>query len=222
LRARVRKVIRSFASAMLATAVALFLPAQTFLWWQAWVFMVLFFLPMALITVYLFQLSQDLLRRRLDVKEKRPGQGVIAKMFYIAVCSVFFISGLDRYYGWSLVPFRLVVISDAFFLLAYFFLFLVFKENKYLAHTVTVEEGQETVATGPYALVRHPMYLAEFLMFIFAAPALGSYWALLADIPLLGALAARIITEEEVLLKELKGYAQYAQKTRFRLIPGVW
>ena len=217
-----KRVVSSFINAILATAMALFIPAWDFFWRQAWVFMALFFVPMALITVYLFNRSPELLKRRMNIKEKKPGQSIIAKMFYISVCLVFVISGFDKRFRWSSIPPILIIVSDILFLAAYFFLFLVFKENKYLAHTVVVEEKQEVVSTGPYAVVRHPMYFAQFLMFIFAALALGSYWALLANVILLGLLIVRIITEEGVLLNELKGYAEYTKKTRFRLIPGVW
>jgi protein-S-isoprenylcysteine O-methyltransferase Ste14 len=107
-------------------------------------------------------------------------------------------------------------------LLGYLFLFLTFKENKYLAHTVVVAEGQQVVTTGPYALVRHPFYLAELIMFIFAPIALGSYWAVIPNILLIAILAIRIITEEQLLLSELKGYREYTQRTRYRLIRGLW
>lgn len=218
----IKHAIFSLLVAMTATALSLSLPAGTICYWQAWVFMPLFFIPMILITVYLFKCSPELLKRRLQVKEKKPKQGILAKLFYISVCLFFVISGFDRRYSWSSVPLAVIIASQVLFLAAYFFLFLVFRENKYLAHTVVVEEGQEVVATGPYAIVRHPMYLAELMMFIFAPLALGSYWALAVNILLAAALVMRILTEEQVLLSELKGYRAYTQKTRYRLIPCIW
>ncbi|MFA4888929.1 MAG: isoprenylcysteine carboxylmethyltransferase family protein [Candidatus Omnitrophota bacterium] len=218
----IKNTILPYLKALVATALLLFLPAGTFLYWQAWVFLALFFVPMLLIAIYLFKRSPELLKRRLQVKEKLPGQSILAKLFYSSVCLFFIISGLDRRYNWSSVPQVFIIVSDILFLAGYFFLFLVFKENKYLAHTVVVEEGQEVVATGPYAVVRHPMYLAELIMFIFAPLVLGSYWAITVNILLIAVLVSRVISEEQVLLLELKGYRQYSQKTKYRLIPGIW
>jgi len=218
----IKKIIKSCINAIIATIVTLFLPAGTIFYWQAWVFMVLFFIPMMLIAAYLFKRSPELLKRRLEVKEKKPGQSIIAKMFYISVCLFFIVSGLDKRFGWSSVPLVMVIVSEILFLAGYLFLFLVFRENKYLAHTIVVEEGQRVVSTGPYAIVRHPMYLAELIMFIFAPLALGSYWAVIVNVLLIALLAVRIVTEEEVLFKELSGYREYTLKIRYRLVPGIW
>jgi protein-S-isoprenylcysteine O-methyltransferase Ste14 len=219
--ALIKNTILPYIKALVATGLLLFLPAGTIYYWQAWVFLALLFIPMMLIAIYLSKRSPELLKRRLQVKEKKPGQGLIAKMFYISVGIFFVISGLDKRFNWSTVPLVIIIVADILFLAAYFFLFLVFKENKYLAHTVVVEEGQQVVSTGPYAVVRHPMYLSELLMFIFAPVALGSYWAIIVNIPLVALLAVRIFTEEKVLLSELKGYHGYIQKTKYRFIPGI-
>jgi protein-S-isoprenylcysteine O-methyltransferase Ste14 len=218
----IRHAVFSFSVAVTTTALLLFLPAGTIRYWQAWVFMALFFIPMAFITLYLFKCDPELLKRRLDTKEKKPGQGILAKLFYVSVCLVFVISGLDRRFNWSSVPLEVIIVSEAVFLTGYFFLFLVFRENKYLAHTVVVVAGQEVVTTGPYSIVRHPMYLSELIMFVFAPIGLGSYWAISANILLLVVLVARILTEEQVLLQELKGYDDYIHKTKYRLIPAIW
>jgi protein-S-isoprenylcysteine O-methyltransferase Ste14 len=163
-----------------------------------------------------------LLKRRLDTKEKKPAQAILAKLFYFTVCSFFVVSGFDKRYGWSSVPLAVIIISQLLFLGGYFFLFLTFKENKYLAHTVLVTKDQKVVTTGPYAIVRHPMYLSELIMFIFAPIALGSYWGIVPNILLIVILVIRILTEERLLLQELKGYPEYTQKTRYRLIPVIW
>jgi protein-S-isoprenylcysteine O-methyltransferase Ste14 len=218
----IKHAVFSFSVAAVTTALLLFLPAGTIRYWQAWAFLPQFFIPMALIAVYLFRYSPELLKKRLDTKEKEPWQGILAKSFYITVCSFFVISGLDRRYGWSPVPFAVTIVSQLFFLSGYLFLFLTFKENKYLAHTVVVTKDQKVVTTGPYAAVRHPMYLSELVMFIFAPMALGSYLAVIPNILLAAILAIRIVTEERLLLSELKGYREYTRKTRYRLIPGIW
>jgi protein-S-isoprenylcysteine O-methyltransferase Ste14 len=217
-----KHTIKSFMVAAAATAALLFLPAGTLYYWQAWAFLPLFLVPMALTAAYLFKHSPELLKKRLDVKEKKFIQAVLAKLFYATVGSILVISGFDRRFGWSSVSLSVVIVSEILFLAGYFFLFLVFKENKYLAHTVVVTEDQKVVTTGPYAVVRHPMYLSELIMFVFAGPALGSYWAVAANLILIVILAVRILTEEDLLLRELKGYLEYTKKTRYRLIPFIW
>jgi protein-S-isoprenylcysteine O-methyltransferase Ste14 len=217
-----KHAIFSFLVAVATTSVLLFLSAGTLFYWQGWIFMVLFFIPMALITAYLFKCCPELLKKRLDTKEKRPGQGILSKLFYIIICSIFVISGLDKRYSWSSVPSVVVIAAGIFFLVGYFFLFLVFKENKYLAHTIVVTKDQQVVGTGPYSIVRHPMYLAELIMFIFAPVLLGSYWGIIPNALLIVILIVRILTEEQVLLEGLKGYSDYVQKTRHRLIPLIW
>ena len=218
----IRHAVFSFSVAAATTALLLFLPAGTIRYWQAWVFMALFFIPMAFIALYLFKCCPELLERRLYTKEKESGQGILSKLFYVSVCLVFVISCLDRRFSWSSVPLGVIVVSEAVFLAGYFFLFLVFRENKYLDHTVVVVAGQEVVATGPYSIVRHPMYLSELIMFVFAPVSLGSYWAVTSNLLLIMILVIRILTEEGLLLRELKGYREYTQKTKYRLVPGIW
>lgn len=218
----IKHIIHSFLIAVVMTVLLLFLSAGTVYYWQAWVFIALFSIPMMLIALYLFKCSPELLKRRLDTKEKRPVQNILAKMFYISIGLFFIISGLDKRCGWSSVSFTIIIISDILFLSGYLFLFLVFKENKYLAHTIVIEKDQRVVSTGPYAIVRHPMYLAELIMFIFAPLCLGSYWAVTVNILFVTLLIIRIVTEEQALLQELKGYREYTEKTKYRLIPGIW
>jgi protein-S-isoprenylcysteine O-methyltransferase Ste14 len=204
------------------TALLLFLPAGTVDYPQAWAFVVLFSIPMLLIALYISKNSPELLKRRLKTRESSLVQNILAKTFYTSIGLSFVISGLDKRCGWSSVPPIVCIAAGAVFLAGYFLLFLVFRENKYLAHTVRTEEGQEVVTTGPYAVVRHPMYFSEFIMFVSAPLVLGSYWAIAASIPLLIALVIRIATEEKVLLQGLAGYREYMQKTKYRLILGIW
>lgn len=218
----IKRVIPRYARSVFLTGLTLFLAAGTFSYWQAWVFLAIFYIPMLFIIAYLVQCDSDLLKRRLKTQEIKPGQSFLANMFYITCYSVAIISGLDRRCYWSYVPLPIVILSEILFLAGYIFLFWVFKENKYLAHTVVIEKEQEAVTWGPYALVRHPMYFSELIMFIFACLALGSYWALIITTVMIGVLAARIVTEERLLMQELNGYQEYARKTKYRLIPGIW
>ena len=146
--AMTKQAILSYLKAAVATALLIFLSAGTVYYWQGWIFMALFFIPMAFIAVFLFKCSPELFKRRLDTKEKNPGQSIIAKLFYVSICLFFVISGLDKRYNWSAVPFVVVVISDILFFVGYSFLFLAFKENKYLSHTITVAKDQHVVTTG--------------------------------------------------------------------------
>lgn len=200
----------------------LFLPAGTWAWREAWAYLAVVFMPVMLILAWLLASDPELLERRMRTKEKRPEQKCIVRMGSIVYVSAFLISGLDRRFGWSHVPAAAVVAADALMLLGYALFALVLRENKHASRLIEVEPGQRVVTTGPYAIVRHPMYLAALLMFLCTPPALGSWWGMLAVPPLIAVLAARIRNEEQLLAKELEGYSEYARVTRRRLIPGVW
>ncbi|UCG87948.1 MAG: isoprenylcysteine carboxylmethyltransferase family protein, partial [Gemmatimonadota bacterium] len=187
-----------------------------------WVYLAVLFIPMMLVLRYLVRNDPELLERRLAMREERKKQSVIQLLASLAWLSSFLIPGFDQRFGWSSVPWPLVVGSDVLVLSGYLLFFLVMKENSYASRVIRVQQGQTLIASGPYALVRHPMYLGVLAMLLFSPLALGSYWALLpvALTPLF--LVLRIRDEEEMLLQELPGYHEYTQQTRFRLIPGVW
>jgi protein-S-isoprenylcysteine O-methyltransferase Ste14 len=134
----------------------------------------------------------------------------------------YLLPGFDHRFGWSDVPAWLVLAGDAVVIVGFVFLFQVFKVNSYAARVVVVEEEQEVITTGPYALVRHPMYLSVVLVYVFSPLALGSFWAMIPTAALILLLAVRILNEEKVLLRDLKGYGEYLERVRWRLIPGVW
>jgi len=129
---------------------------------------------------------------------------------------------LDKRFGWSNVPFELVVAADIVVVLGYGLIFLVFKENSFAGRTIKVEKGQKVISTGPYSIIRHPMYLGVLFMYLATPIALGSYWAILPFLLTIPMLAYRIRNEEKVLGRELKGYMEYCKKVRFHLIPNVW
>ena len=155
-------------------------------------------------------------------REKEPRLRLIKHLMTLLYLMGFAIAGLDHRYGWSHVPLALVLIANAVVLASYLLIFRVFGENRYAASTVEVEPGQTVISTGPYALVRHPMYSAAMLMLLFTPLALGSYWALLAFVPLTLLIIPRLLNEEALLLHELPGYDEYCRKVRRRLIPRVW
>jgi protein-S-isoprenylcysteine O-methyltransferase Ste14 len=198
------------------------LPAGTWAYWEAWVYMAVLFTPMTLVLAYLLARDPDLLERRMRTKEKEAEQGLVIKLGSLLYLLIFLLPGLDRRFGWSDVPVAAVIVADVFFLLGYGLFVLVLRENSYASRVVEVEEGQRVITTGPYAIVRHPMYVAVILMFVSTPVALGSWWAVLPGLLLIPLLALRIRNEEQVLSRELEGYSGYMQVTRYRLAPGVW
>ena len=200
----------------------LFLPAGGFHYTNGWLFLGLLFVPMAIMGIVLFFKSPDLLKKRLNAKEKEATQkGVIAfsaLMFPVG----FILSAFDFRYSWSSVPMPIVIIASVLFLIGYAMYGEVMRENAYLSRTIEVQDGQKVVDTGLYGVVRHPMYLATFLMFLPMPLILGSFWGLIpfAFYPVL--IVIRILNEEQVLARELDGYTDYMKKVKYRLIPFIW
>ena len=217
-----RKVSGRFLAAILILGAMFFLPAGTIFYWEAWTYLAILFIPVLLVLLYLIKNEPDLLERRMRMREKEAEQKLIIKLSFLYFLVAFLLPGFDQRYGWSSVPTPVVIMADMIVLLGYALFFLVLKENRYASRIIEVEQQQQVITTGPYALVRHPMYLAVLLMYIFSPLALGSYWAMIPTILLPILLVARIRNEEKVLTKELAGYQEYRQKIKYRLIPGVW
>jgi protein-S-isoprenylcysteine O-methyltransferase Ste14 len=203
-------------------AALLFLPAGTLDYWQAWAWLATLFIPMGISLIYLVKIDPALLERRTRTNEVRPEQRRIIAASAIYLLLVFVLPGFDIRYGWSHVPTWLILVADGIVLASYILYVLVLKTNTFASRVVEVEHGQQVITSGPYAFVRHPMYLAMIMMMTATPLALGSYWAMLPSIVFIMLLTARINNEEELLLQELKGYREYTQKTRYRLLPGVW
>ncbi len=199
-----------------------FLPAGTINYWQAWAWLATLFIPMGISLVYLYKIDPKLLERRVRTDETRPEQRRIIAASAIYLLIVFLLPGFDVRYGWSNVPAWLCLAADGIVLASYILYVLVLRTNTYASRIVEVEQGQQVITSGVYAIVRHPMYLAMILMMTASPLALGSYWAMLPSILFILLLAARAKNEEELLQKELKGYSEYMQQTRYRLFPGVW
>ena len=156
------------------------------------------------------------------MREKEASQKMIIRLGSLYYLLIFLIPGFDKRFGWSNVPVVVVIVADVLVLLGYGMFFLVLRENRYASRIIEVEQGQEVISSGPYAIVRHPMYLGVSLMYILSPLALGSYWATIPSLLIIPLLVARIRNEESVLGRELKGYKEYMQKTTYRLIPGIW
>jgi protein-S-isoprenylcysteine O-methyltransferase Ste14 len=202
--------------------VMLFLPAGSFKFIEAWIYSVVILIPLLITVIYLGKNDPALLERRLRHKEKVEKQKKIVQFFRLPSILGFLIPGFDYRFNWSEVPFTLVIVANIMVFLGYLWVFLVFKENSYTSRIVEVEKGQKVISTGPYSIVRHPMYSGMCVMFLFTPLALGSWWALVVFIFLPVVLIFRILNEESVLLKDLEGYKEYCQKTRYRLIPFIW
>lgn len=216
------KAVLLYAASLVVVGAMLFLPAGTLQYWQAWLYMAVVFVPVAFVGIYFLARDREFLERRFRMREKEKEQQLVQIVGGVIFFVAFLLPGLDRRFGWSIVPPGISVAANAVVLLAYALVFLVFRENSFAGRTVRVVKGQKVISTGPYAFVRHPMYLGVLLMYVATPLALGSYVALpvfLLTIPL---LAFRIRNEEEVLRKELEGYKEYCGKVKYRLVPGVW
>ncbi len=203
-------------------AILLFLPAGTFDYFGAWLFIGLLFIPIAAVGGILLVNHPQLLEKRLSTKEKENTQkGVVIFSFLMFVAS-FTVAGLDFRFGWSNVSHSVTMAASVVMMVSYIFYALVMKENAYLSRTVEVQKNQKVVDCGLYALVRHPMYTATILMFLSIPLVLGSWWAFITFLPYPFIIAVRIINEEKVLESGLAGYKEYKKKVRYRLIPFVW
>jgi protein-S-isoprenylcysteine O-methyltransferase Ste14 len=210
---------------MIAVAGVLFAAAWTIDYWQAWAFLLVFFGSSLAITAYLAKHDPGLLERRLAAgpsAEKEQSQKVIQVLAMVAFIAIFVFPAIDHRYGWSSVPASVTVVGDILIAIGFFAVFLVFKENSYASSIIEVGAEQKVVTTGPYAVVRHPMYSGALVMLVGVPLALGSWWGLLLVIPITLVLVWRLLEEETFLTKNLVGYPEYQDKVRYHLLPFVW
>ena len=219
------RALRSSIYGLLVMAGLLFVPAGTLDYWQAYLFMAVFLGGSAAITVYLAIKDPKLLDRRMKVgptAEKEPTQKIIMVVALLGFFALLVVSGLDRRFMWSSVPPWVTVLGDILVGLGFLSVFFVIRVNSYAASTIQVAEGQTVVSTGPYAVVRHPMYAGVLPLLIGTPLALGSWCGLGALILFMPALIWRLLDEERFLHKNLPGYTEYTRKVRDRLVPFVW
>ena len=206
-------------------AAALFLPAWTTSYWQAWVFLAVFAASVIAITLYLVKRDPELLARRVrggPTAEKERTQQVIQSIAGLAFLAIFVVSALDHRFYWSIVPNYLVGFGDGLVALGLWIVFRVFKENSFTSATIEVGADQNVISSGPYAVVRHPMYTGAFVMLAGVPLALASWWGMLGVIPLVSVIVWRIFDEEQFLTLRLAGYADYLTRVKYRLLPGLW
>jgi protein-S-isoprenylcysteine O-methyltransferase Ste14 len=202
--------------------VVFFLPAGTFAFWEAWVVLAILFIPFIVGAIYWLKVDPGLAGRRAKTAEKEPGQKSIVKFLYLFFFLMFLIPGFDKRFAWSNVPVYLVIIADVLLMLGYGICFYVVTKNRFAGRTIEVEADQPVISDGLNAIVRHPMYLGITLMCVAFPLALGSWWAMIPAMLVIPVLVGRIQNEERMLVKELKGYPEYMQKTKYRLFPGIW
>jgi protein-S-isoprenylcysteine O-methyltransferase Ste14 len=205
--------------------VVLFAAAGTLRYWQAWTYLAVRLMPMVVTNVYMIRSDRELLLRRLKLVEEGETQGV-HKVFFVAVqllgLAIFVVAGLDRRFGWSAAALPLVLGASLAVAASGLLIFRVFRENTYCSSVIEIGTGQSVVSTGPYRLVRHPMYTGALLGVVATPFALGSYAAAALIAPMVAIFVVRILAEERFLAVGLPGYAEYMGQTRKRLLPGVW
>lgn len=214
--------ILKFTLGVVMIAVLLFLPAGTWLYWNAWLLMGILFIPMFIAGLIMMKKSPNLLRSRLNAKEKAGEQQMVVKLSGLMFLCGFITAGLDFRFGWSHLPKWLIIAASAVFLLAYALYAEVLRENVWLSRTIEVQENQKVVDTSLYAIVRHPMYAVTFLLFGSMPLILGSLPAFVIFLIYPFIIAKRIRSEEEILVRDLQGYAEYCTRVKYRLIPFIW
>lgn len=203
----------------------IFVPAGTTRYWQAWLFLGVYFAMSAVTTGYAMRNDRELLARRMrggPGAEKETSQRIVMSIATIAFVACLVVPAFGVRFDWPQVPVYLVITGNL--LVAFFFLvaFLAFRENRFASATIEIAADQKVVSSGIYAFIRHPMYAGGLALFVGIPLALGSYWGLLAFVLALPALVWRLLDEERFLAARLPGYTDYCAKVRWRLIPGVY
>ena len=217
-----KDAIIKFVCGVVLIGVLLFLPAWDIKWRNGWILMAILFVPMFFAGIVMYKKAPDLLRSRLKAKETQSEQKDVISCSGIMFLAAFVLAGLNHHFGWTSLPAWIVWAGVVIFLLAYCLFGEVLRENRYLSRTIEVREDQEVVSTGLYGVVRHPMYTATVLLFLAMPLVLGSWPSFIIMLAYIPIIVKRIKNEEQVLETELKGYAEYKEKVRYRLIPYVW
>jgi protein-S-isoprenylcysteine O-methyltransferase Ste14 len=203
---------------------AIFIPVGTLRYWQGWVCLGMFFIPACAISLWVARNDPALLERRLRAgprAEKKTGQKVVQAIASIVFVADFAVSALDHRFRWSSVPTYAEVAGDLMMLAGFAITFAVFQANTYTSGIIEVAENQRVISTGPYGVVRHPMYAGALVMLFGIPLALGSWWGMLVNVPLTAAIVWRLLDEERFLSEHLAGYRDYMQKVRWRLVPFI-
>lgn len=216
------QAIIKFLLGVVLIGLLIFLPAGTLSFFNGWLFMGLLFVPMFIAGIVMIFKNPELLKSRLDAKEKQKEQDLVVKLSGLMFLAGFIVAGLGFRFGWYTLPKGVVIGASVVFILAYILYAEVLRENTYLSRTIQVQENQTVVDTGLYGIVRHPMYAATLLLFLSMPLVLGSVYSFLIFLVYPFIIAKRIRHEEEFLEKELNGYPEYKAKVKYRMIPFIW
>ena len=216
------QAIIKFILGVLIIGLLLFIPANTINYWNGWLFIGLLFIPMFIAGIVMMVKKPDLLKKRLNAKEKEKEQKQVILFSGLMFLMGFIIAGLNYRYAWIIIPNYVVIISSIIFILAYILYAEVLRENAYLSRTIEVQENQKVVDTGLYGIVRHPMYATTILLFLSMPLVLGSIISFIIFLVYPFIIAKRIKNEEEVLERELVGYSEYKKKVKYKVIPFIW
>ena len=216
------QAITKFTFGFIIIALLLFIPAGTLNYLNAWLFIGILFVPMFIVGIILMIKNPDLLRKRLNSKEKEAEQGILLLLGGVMFICGFVVAGLNYRFEWIILPKYIVYIGAIIFLLAYVLYAEVLRENMYLSRIIEVQENQKVIDTGLYGIVRHPMYLSTILLFLSIPLVLGSLLSFLIFMIYPFIIAKRIKNEEKVLEQGLKGYLEYKEKVKYRVIPFIW
>ncbi len=218
----VTKAFIKFFAGLIIISILIFLPAGTLNYINGWIFIIILFVPMFIAGLILMKKNPELLRKRLNAKEKESEQKGVILVSGIMFLAGFIVSGLNYRFGWLVLPMWVTIASSILFALSYLMYAEVLRENEYLSRIIEVQENQKVVDTGLYSVVRHPMYSATVIMFLSIPLILGSLFSFLIFLIYPFTIAVRIKNEEEVLEKGLEGYSEYKQKVKYRMIPFIW
>lgn len=211
-----------FLAGILLVGLLVFLPAGSFAYWQGWLLMGVLFVPMLIAGIVMLAKSPELLRKRLNSREKEGEQKTVVALSGLLFILSFVTAGLNWRYNWWILPDWTVWTAAALFILSYILYAEVFRENEYLSRTIEVQEGQKVIDTGLYGIVRHPMYMATIIMFLSMPLMLGSPISFIIMLGYIPVIARRIRNEEEVLSGGLDGYKEYKMHVKYKVIPFIW
>lgn len=216
------QAITKYLAGVVLVGLLLFLPAGTFDYWEAWLFIGILFLPMFVAGIILMVRNPELLRKRLNAKEEQNEQKAVVLISGLLFLAMFIVAGFNRRFMWYMMPDWVVYVAAVVFLIGYALYAEVLRENVWLSRTIEVQEKQQVVDTGLYGIVRHPMYSATLLLFLAMPLVLNSVWSFAIMLLYVPVIVKRIRNEEVVLEQGLAGYSDYMKRVRYRLIPFVW